>query len=173
MATSSSIKRLSPKFQSVFGLLTPSDDAEIRNILNSVDEMLLEFAKYFGSNRAGWEGTGLDLIWFPSGQTKISSFVGAGIDDRVDFIVSLQPTWFYNDFPTKQEWAIEATIDADCQHKVYCGNMHCVRELPSLTSTNPIDSVKALRSMTTALIQLGKEKPIEYWFQLAGDDQSQ
>lgn len=173
MATSSSIKRLNPRLQSVFGLLTPSDDTEIRNILNKVDEMLLEFAQYFGSKRAGWEGTGLDLTWFPAGQIEISSFVGAGIDGshRVDFIVSLHPTWSYGDFPAEQAWEIEAEIHADCQHKVDHECMHCVHELTSVVSTHPVDSVMALQKMTTELIQLGKDKPIEYWLQLAGDSQ--
>jgi len=151
-----------------------SDDTEIRKVLSSTDEILLEFANFFGANRVGWEGTGLDLIWNPSGQIEISSFIETGIDGNhcVSFIVSLQPTWFYGDFPTQQEWIIQAEIYADCQHKVYCGNMHCVYELPSITSTHPIDSVVALRKMTTELMQLGKEKPLEYWLKLAGESQS-
>ena len=172
MATSSPIKRLNPRLQSVFGLLTPSDDTEIRNILNKVDDLLLEFAQYFGSNRAGCEGTGLDLTWFPSGQIEISSFVETGIDGshRVDFIVSLHPTWSYGDFPAEQAWEIEAEIHADCQHKVNHECMHLVFELPVVTKTRPIDSVAELRNMTAELIQLGKEKPLEYWLQLAGDN---
>jgi hypothetical protein len=174
MATSSSIKNLNPRLQSVFGILTPSDGAEIRKILSNTDEMLLEFAYYFGSNRAGREGTGLELTWFPSGQIEISSFVETGLDGEhcVSFIVSLQPTWFYGDFPTEQEWEIEAEIYADCQHKVYCGNMHCVYKLPAVTSAYPIDAVTVLRDTTAELIKLGKEKPLEYWLQLAGDSQA-
>ncbi|CAG0935528.1 hypothetical protein TFLX_04369 [Thermoflexales bacterium] len=170
----SSIQKLNPRLQSVFGILTPSDDAEIRKILSDIDVMLLEFAHFFGSNHAGGGGTGLDLVWIPSGQIKISSFVGAGLDGDhiVDFTVSLQPTWFYGDFPTEQGWEIIAEINADCQHKVYCGNMHCVYELPSVTCTHPVDAAIALRNMTADLIQLGKNKPIEYWLQLAGDSHS-
>ena len=136
--------------------------------------MLLELAKFFGSNRAGWEGTGLDLTWLPSGQIEIGSFVETGLDGdhRISFIVSLQPTWFYGDFPTEQGWEIKAEIDADCQHKVYCGNMHCVYELPSIICTQPVDAAIALRNMTTDLIQLGKNKSIEYWLQLASDNHS-
>ena len=136
--------------------------------------MLLDFAKFFGGTRAGWEGTGLELTWFPSGQIEVSSFVGAGLDGdhRVNFIVSLYPTWFYDDFPVEQAWKVEAEVYADCQHKVYCGNMHCVHELPSITSANPIDAVKALCDTTAELIRLGKEKPLEHWLQLAGDSQA-
>jgi hypothetical protein len=174
MATNSSIKKTNPRLQSVFGLVTPSDDAKIRKVLSDIDELLLEFAEFFGSNRAGWEGTGLELTWFPSGQIDISSFVETGLDGDhcVSFVISLQPTWFYSDFPTEQEWKIEAQIHADCQHKIYCGNMHCVYELPSITRTDPINAVIALRDMTAELIKLGKEKPLEYWLQLAGDSQA-
>ena len=174
METSSSIKKTNPKLQSVFGILTPSDDAEIRRVLSNADEMLLEFAEFFGAKRAGWEDTGFELTWFPSGQIEISSFVETGLDGDhcVSFIVSLHPTWFYSDCPTKLEWQIEAEIYADCQHKVYCGNMHCVYELPSVTSTSPIDAVTALYDTTAELIKLGKEKPLEYWLQLAGDSQA-
>ena len=174
MATSSSIKKTNPKLQSIFGILTPSADDEIRKVLNDTDEMLLGFAKFFGVKRAGWEGTGLELTWFPSGQIEISSFVETGLDGehRVSFTMSLHPAWFYENFPTEQEWRIEAEIYADCQHKVYCGNMHCVHELPSTTITNPVDAVKALRDTTAELIKLGKEKPLEYWLQLAGDSQA-
>ena len=160
--------------QSVFGILTPSDDIEIRKILDKTDELLLEFARFLGQNHAGWEGTGLDLIWYPSGQIEISSFVGTGSDGdhMVDFIVSLYPTWFYDEFPLEQGWKIEAEVEADCQHKVYCGHMHCVYELPSVISENPIGAVTALHNITAELIQLGKEKPLEYWLQLAGESKS-
>ena len=170
----SSIKKLSPRLQSVFGVLTPSDDVEIRKVLSDTDEMLLDLAKFFGSNRAGWEGTGLDLAWLPSGQVEIGSFVETGLDGdhRISFAVSLKPAWFYGDFPTEQGWEIKAEIDADCQHKVYCGNMHCVYELPSVTCTHPVDAAIALRNMTADLIQLGRNKPIGYWLQLAGDNHS-
>ena len=136
--------------------------------------MLLDFAKHFGVNRAGWEGTGLDLVWFPSGQVNISSFVGAGIDGshRVDFIVSLNPTWNDADYPAEPAWEIEAEIHADCQHEIDHESMHLVFELPAVTKTRPIDSVEELRNMTAELIRLGKEKPLEYWLQLAGDNQA-
>jgi hypothetical protein len=174
MATSSSIKKLNPRLQSVFGLLTPSDDSEIRKILGNTDELLLEFAHFFGKNHAGWEGTGLDLLWCPSGQIQIGSSVGAGSDGdhMVGFIVSLYPTWYYGEFPLEQEWKIEAQIEADCQHKVYCGYMHCVFELPSVICANPIEAVTALHDITAKLFQLGKEKPIEYWLKLAGESNS-
>jgi hypothetical protein len=174
MATTSSLKKLNPRLQPIFGILSESDDAEIRKILSSADEMLLEFAKFFGSNRAGWEGTGLELVWGSSGQIDISSFVETGIDGDhcVSFVVSLQPAWYYGDFPKEQGWNIEAEIYADCQHKAYCGNMHRVYELPTVTCNNPTDSALALRNITAELIRLGKEEPIEYWLQLAGDELS-
>jgi len=171
MATTSSIKKIKPRLQSVFGILTQSDDAEIRSILQSADEMLLGFAKFLGSKRAGWEGTGFELAWLPSGQIEIGSFVETELNGEhcVSFTVSLQPTWFYSDFPTEPGWEIEAKIYTDCQHKVNCGNMHCVYEFPPVTAKRPVEAVRALRDMTERLIRLGREKPIEYWLQLAGD----
>jgi hypothetical protein len=172
MATSSSIKNLQPRLQPVFGHLTASDDAEIRSILRNIDEILLEFAQYLGSNRVGWEGTGLDLIWYPSGQIEISSFVGAGQGSRrVQFIVSLKPIWFFGDFPTENAWEIEAEIHADCQHTID-HESHIVHEFPAVRKSHPIDSVIALRDRTIELIQLGKDKAMEYWLQLAGDHQA-
>lgn len=174
MATTSSLKNLDPKLQAIFGILSKSNDAEIRKILNSTDEKLLGFAKFIGSNRAGWEGTGLELVWFPSGQIEISSFVETGIDSGncVSFIVSLQPTWCYDNFPNGQEWKIEAEIYADCQHKTRCASMHLVYKLPSVICKHPVDSALALFNITEELIQLGKEKPLEHWFRLAGDETS-
>ena len=173
MATSSSIKKLNPRLQSVFGHLTPSEDIEIRKILDSTDELLLEFAYFWRKDHAGCEGPGLDLNWFPSGQIVISSSVSAGSDGdhMVSFLVSLYPTWIYGDFPL-EGWQVEAEIEADCQHKIYCGYMHCVYKLPSVISANPIEAVTALHNITAELIQLGKEKPIEYWLQLAGEKSS-
>jgi hypothetical protein len=172
MATNSSLARLSPKLQSIFGLINSSDDAKIRTILNNIDGMLLDFAKCLGVNRAGWEGTGLDLIWFPSGQVNISSFIGAGIkgSSLVDFVISLQPTWSRINFPIEPAWMIEAEIYADCQHKIDHESMHLVFQLPIVTKTHPIDAVIELRNVTAELIKLGKEKPLEYWLQLASDN---
>jgi hypothetical protein len=174
MAASSSIKKLNPRLQSVFGHLTQSEDIEIRKILDGTDKLLLEFAHFLGRDHAGWEGTGLDLIWLPSGQIDISSFVSAGLDGdhKVDFIVSLHPTWIYGDFPDEEGWQVEAEIEADCQHKIYCGYMHGVFELPPVIRKSPIEAVTALHNITAELIQLGKERPIEYWLQLAGDGSS-
>ncbi len=171
MAAKSSIARLRPKLQSVFGLLNSTDDTEIRNILSQTDQLLLELARHFGSNRAGWEGTGLDLTWYPAGQVEISSFVGTRLDGNhcVDFIVSLTPNWAYDDFPIESAWEIEAEIEADCQHEVYCGCMHIVHRLPTVCKTHPIDAAIALRDMTTELLQLGKDEPLEFWLHLAGE----
>ncbi len=167
-----SIKNSNPSLEPLFGVLTPSEHFEIRKILADVDDKLLEFAQFFGLSRAGWEGTGLDLNSYPSSsQTSISSFVEPGLDGNhmVSFGVSLEPTWFYEKSPTKKQWKIEAQIYADCQQKIYCGSMHFVHEIPFVLSTNPIDSVKVLHKITVELIQLGKEKPLEHWLQLAGD----
>ena len=174
MATTSSIARLNPKLQAVFGFLTAAEDTELRNIIRDIDEALLEFAQYYGLDRAGWEGTGLDLMWFPSGQVALSSFISTGIDgsDRVDFLVSLKPAWVDGDFPTEPAWEIEADVYADCQHEIDHKCMHLVDELTVIRKTNPIEAVIALRDVTKELYQLAQDKPIEYWLNLAGDSQA-
>jgi hypothetical protein len=173
MATSSSIARLRPRLQSVFGLLSLDDDTEIREILSQTDGILLDLAQCFASSRAGWEDTGLDLVWLPSGQIEISSFVGTGLDGShcVDFVVSLTPVWARGGFPVEPGWEIEAVIQADCQHKIDHRCMHLVHELPAVRKTNPIDAAIALRDMTGELLRLGKDKPITFWLLLAGDSQ--
>jgi hypothetical protein len=172
MSPASSIARLKPRLQSVFGQLTINEDAKIRPILAKTDQLLLDLAGHFSSQRAGWEGTGLELTWALSGYIDISSFVEAGLDGEhiVSFGVSLTPGWCQNDFPMEPFWEIDASIDADCQHKVYCGSMHQVYRFPEIRRKTPVDSVLALLDITEQLVQLGKEKPIEYWLKLAGDD---
>jgi len=175
MATQSSIANLQPRLQAIFGLLSVADDTQIRSIFRQTDEHLLELAQHFGSHRAGWEGTGLELVWLPSGQIEVSSFVGTGLDGshRVDFIVSLTPTWASSDFPTEAAWEIEAQIQADCQHTTNHRSMHLVHELPTRRRSYPIDSALALRDMAAELLILGRDTPIEYWLQLAGDEQNE
>jgi hypothetical protein len=171
MATSSSIKKEKPRLQPIFGILTQSDDDEIRSIFQGADEMLLNFAEFLGSKRAGWEGTGFELTWLPSGQIEISSFVESGLDGDhcVSFGISLRPAWFDGSFPQEPEWQVAGEVNADCQHTNYCGHMHCVYDFPPITATHPVEAVRALRDMTEQVIQLGKEKPIEYWLQLTED----
>jgi hypothetical protein len=175
MSPTSSIARLKPRLQSIFGQLTADEDAKIRPILAQTDQLLLDLAKHFSSNHAGWEGTGLELVWSPAGQIDISSFVEAGLDGDhiVDFCVSLNPGWSYIDFPAELFWQIEAWIYADCQHKANHRCMHPVHRFPELIRKTSIDSVLALLDITEQLVQLGKEKPIEYWLKLAGDDDSE
>src|SRR5262249_2269703 len=172
MATHSSIAKEQPHLQAVFGVLSAADDDLIRNIFRQTDLSLLELARHFGRQRAGWGGTGLELIWLPSGQIEISSFVGAAPDGSrcVDFLVSLTPTWVYHDFPSELAWDIEAQIQADCQHVIDHRAMHLVHEMPTRRERAPIDAAQALRVMAAELLVLGQSTPLEHWLQLAGDE---
>jgi hypothetical protein len=174
MATPSSIAKEQPRLQAVFGLLSAADDDHIRSIFRQTDLSLLELAHHFGRQRAGWKGTGLELVWFPSGQIEISSFVGAALDGShcVDFLVSLTPTWVYTDFPSELAWDIEAQIQADCQHVIDHRGMHLVHKVPTRHERTPIDAAVTLHDMTAALLVLGKSTPLEHWLQLAGDEQT-
>jgi len=93
----------------VLGPLSSEDEASIRAILTEVDGGL-ELARHFGRNRAGWEGTGLELTWMPSGQLDISSFVEAGISgsECVAFSIELRPSWYFNARSSLLTWRLPA-----------------------------------------------------------------
>ncbi len=83
----SSLQKNRPHLEAVLGPLSSEDDAKIRAIFDDVDAVLLGIARHFNRDRAGWEGTGLELTSMASGQVAISSHVGACVDDGkcVDF----------------------------------------------------------------------------------------
>jgi hypothetical protein len=106
-----------PLLDGVFGPLTHEDDAQIRSVFDAVDDQLLSLARRFGANRAGWEGTGLELCWLASGQLLISSFVETtdASEHAAAFLVELVPSWCHGDRSGDRGWIIEATIQVDCQ----------------------------------------------------------
>lgn len=159
-----------PRLGAVFGPLTAEQDAEIRAILREVDEKLLALARHFGRERAGWEGTGLDLCRFPSGQVNLSSFVETFDSGSrcVSFGVLLRPAWSQGELSGEPAWDIEASIDADCEHEPNHRSMHLVHEVPATRATSPEDAALTLRATVEALVRLAQEKPIETWLRLAG-----
>jgi hypothetical protein len=58
----SSLRKNRPHLESVLGPLSVEDDSRVRGLLDEVDGVLLELARHFGQDRAGWEGTGLEPI---------------------------------------------------------------------------------------------------------------
>jgi len=114
----SSLQKNRPHLESVLGPLSPEDNFEIRKILDEVDNVLLEIAAYFGHDRAGWEGTGLELTWIQSGQAAISSSVGASnlAGESVDFRIELRPSWYFGEKLSKLGFDVELSVSADCRH---------------------------------------------------------
>jgi hypothetical protein len=111
----SSLQKNRPHLEAVLGPLSAEDDAKIRGIFAEADMLLLEIAHHFHHDRAGWEGTGLELTWAASGQVSISSNVGARVEDGkcVDFCVELRPSWYYGDCSPTLMSEVETEIYAD------------------------------------------------------------
>jgi hypothetical protein len=84
---SSSLQKNRPHLESVLGPLSSEDNTKVWRTFDDVDLVLRETAQHFHCDRAGWEGTGLELNWMASGQVAISIEVMAllmhlGYDDR-------------------------------------------------------------------------------------------
>ena len=165
MATTTSIANMQPLLESVLGPMTNAEDKECRAILAEVDNKLLALARYFGQERAGWEGTGLELTWLPSGQVEINSFVEVWLHDSkcVSFLIELRPTWFYGERTGNSEWEIEAEIYADSPEEVKQSAMARVHGFPVLRAMTPKDAVIALSKATDDLIRLAHDTPLEEW----------
>jgi hypothetical protein len=165
----SSLRKNRPHLESVLGPLSKDDDASIRFKFDEVDGILLSVARRFGRTSAGWEATGLELSWMPSGQTAISSFVSASIDDKcIDFCIELRPSWHYGDRSPTLTWKIVTEIYADCQHSVDHGGMDTVHESSHYVTT-PLDAANALHTSACELLRLAAAFPLEHWLALASD----
>jgi hypothetical protein len=166
----SSLRKYRPHLESVLGPLSAEDDASVRTILDEVDVVLLQLARHFGRERAGWEGTGLELTWCQSGQVTICSSVGASIDEGkcVDFCFELRPSWIYGERSSKLSWEIETQIYADCQHAVYHRSMDMVYEAVTRSAT-AMEAVAELLRATRELFRQATELPLEHWLRLASD----
>lgn len=170
----SSLKNNRPHLEAVLGPLSPEDDASIRAIFDEVDTVLLEIARHFNRDRAGWEGTGLELTFMVSGQVAISSYVGACIDGEkcVDFGIELLPSWYCGERSPTLTWEVTTEICADCHHSQYHGSMHTVHE----TSTRLVSAVEAAAGLLTAsreLLKLATNFSLEHWLVLASDSGEQ
>jgi hypothetical protein len=166
---SASLQKYQPHLESVLGPLTEEDDSKIRSIFREIDGVLLEIAHHFGHNRAGWEGTGLELTWTKSGQTAISSNVGASNEEGecVDFCVELRPSWYFSEKAALLKWDVESSVEADCLHSVDHAHMHTVNEV-LVRIDSPIDAALALLEASRELQRLAVV-PLGYWLELASD----
>jgi hypothetical protein len=164
----SSLRKNQPHLEAIFGALSAEDDSKIRSILKDADEVLLEIANHYGRDRAGWEGTGLELTWMESGQVAISSFVGACIarGGCVDFTIDLQPSWCYGEKASTLSWNIESGIEADCGHADDHGGMHRVHEVVARSNT-PIEAAIEVLNAVRELRRLATAFPLEHWLEMS------
>ena len=170
---SSSLQKCQPHLEAVLGPLSAEDDSKIRLILSEVDGILLEIARHFGRDRAGWEGTGLELTWMQSGQMAISSNVGACTPkgECIDFGIELRPSWYLGERSSVLKWDVESTVAADCRHAEDHSHMHTVHKVVVRTES-VIDAVTELLNAARELRRLAMEFPIEHWLELSSDPES-
>lgn len=163
----SSLRKHRPHLESVLGPISPQEDASLQAIFDEVDGILLEIARHFGLDRAGWEGTGLELTWMQSGQVDISSHVSACIQGNkcVDFCIELRPSWFFGEKTATTTWEIAATIFADDQN---AAGMHAVHK-ESAHALSALEAAAALRVAVHKLLRLATEFPLEHWLRRAGN----
>ena len=166
----SSLQKNRPHLDAVLGPLSAEDDSKIRTILSEVDTVLLEIAHHFGRDRAGWEGTGLELTWMQSGQVAISSHVGAFSQKRgcIDFCLELRPSWYFGEKSSVLMWDIEASVEADCGHTVDHSHMHTVHEV-SVRKKSAVEATLELKTAVRELQRLATEFSIEHWLALSSD----
>ncbi len=165
----SSLQKNRPHLEAVFGPLAFEDDAKIRAIFDQVDAVLLEIAHHYHRDRAVWEGTGLELIWMPSGQVSISSYVGACVGaECVDFCLELQPSWYFSERSPTLTWEVVTEICADCRHAVDHCSMHTVHET-STRLANAVEAAAALLSAVRELLRLATDFPLEHWLELTSE----
>jgi hypothetical protein len=166
----SSLQKNQPHLESVLGPLSAEDDSKIRRILSEVDTVLLEIASHFGRDRAGWEGTGLELSLVQSGQVAISSNVSSSTPkgDCVDFCLELRPSWYFGERSSVLTWDIEFSIEADCRHSVDHSHMHTVNEV-SVRVESAIDAAQKLQAAGLELKRLASEFSLEHWLEMASD----
>jgi hypothetical protein len=170
----SSLQKNRPHLEAVLGALSSEDDAKIRGIFAEVDVVLLQIAHHFHHDRAGWEGTGLELTWAESGQVSINSNVGASVEGGkcVDFGVELRPSWYYGDRSSTLTWEVEAEIYADCQHAVDHSSMDLVHE-KSKRIANSVEAAAALLDLARELLAMATSFPLEHWLELASESSEQ
>lgn len=169
MAENVSLAKRRSRLEGVFGPITEEVNASLRFIFKQVDTVLLELASHHGRTRAGWEGTGLELTLFPSGQLEISSDVGTndGQGNSVVFMVGLRPAWFHGTSSGEPGWDVEATIDADCRHDKDHGGMDSVFRGEVVHTTDPEESARALLDAAVEIHRLGTTMPLSFWLDKA------
>lgn len=165
MAEAVSLHTGHPHLESVFGPLTEEEDAHLRVDLAQVDALLRQLARHFGQNGAGWEGTGLELVWMRSGQTRISSYVETMDEAQhaAAFLLELRPSWYDGQRSGVPGWDIEMTLEVDCQPGVDHESMEAVYERPVAHAHTPTEAVELLLAAARDLLALGRAHPVSHW----------
>lgn len=142
----------------------------MRSIFDEIDAVLLEMARHFGRDGAGWERTGLELTWLVSGQVAIGSHVDACRDGTrcVDFCVELRPSWYFGERSSTLSWEISTEIQADCQHAGDHGTMETVHQA-SARAVTALEAAATLRAAVRELHGRATALPLEHWLHLASD----
>jgi len=160
-----SIARRNPHLQGVFGPLDRIEVAKLREILSRVDTELMQLAHHFGRDRAGIEGTGLELRLLASGQVFIASEVETGDRDSyaAAFLLELWPSWSQEEPSQTVEWIIEANIDVDCRHEPDHGSRETVWDRGRRRASSPETAVQELLRAATDFAAQGIQHPVEFW----------
>jgi hypothetical protein len=153
-----------PHLEGVLGPLSEANDAFIRNLFGEADGALLRLAEHFGRNRAGWEGTGLELSTYPHGQLSIGSNVEGFLDKSscVAFCIELRPSWCHGLRSPVLTWEIELNIDADCDGPSMITVYGFCQK-----ATSAVEAATVLRAAAFELLALGTGKTLEHWLHLA------
>jgi hypothetical protein len=166
----SSLQNNRPHLEAVLGPLSSDDDAKIRAIFAEAEVVLLEIANHFHHDRAGWEGTGLELTWAESGQVSISSHVGASVEGAkcVDFLVELRPGWYSGHRSSTLTWEVDIEIYADCHDAVNHSSLELVHEA-SARFASPVEAARGVLSGARELLRLATNFSLEHWLELTSD----
>jgi len=166
-----SLSKDHPLIESGFGPIGDDLDRTLFAILAKVDRELVALATKLGPERTDERGVGLKLVWMPSGQVELSSFV-SGSDNgghMVDFGVELRPAWFYGHRTGVAGWVIAASVDAHCKHAVDHGGTDTVWNRGDVRRSTPEDAANELLVATIELRKLGTDQPLDHWLSLARD----
>lgn len=160
-----------PRLEGIFGPLSQEVDASLRVIFQQVDASLLALTSHHGTGGVGREGPVLELRLYASGQLEIFGDVAVGDvqGNCVEFMVELRPGWFVGSTSGEPGWDVEATIDADCQHRTDHGGLETVFRSEVVHATDPEEAARALLDVAVELHRLGTTKPVSFWLDMARD----
>ncbi len=151
-----------PLLEGILGFLDGEAEVSLRAQLLAAGELLVQTATEQGS-QVVWQGKGLELAWYPSGQLSISGCIERrGGDGRiVAFTAELRPSWFYGVHQSEPSWEVEVSVESDCGADHVCDTPNTVhREVRSVVS--PGQAVSALADAVHAIYEFANG-PLDGW----------